>query len=169
MKKSAVITFLFLLAATILNAQDIKKSQAQPDSIIKVIPYADGRHVIYVYSVGGRVQSPEEIKLRLLSYNPSAAEYHKVENNITWAYISGGGFVAGSIGSLIAFAHSAKQSLNSSYTTSNGTIVDHEPNFTARWVFTGIATGFAVAALINIAKAGKHGKKAIDLYNQRFE
>jgi hypothetical protein len=171
MKKPGIIIFLLLFSSfLLLKAQDIKKSPSQPDSLIKVIPFGAGRHTYYLYNVGGKLQTREDVAIRLLAYAPSAAEYHKAKNNSTWVFISCGGFVASSIGATIEFANNNKQG--------GGTpaIVNGQPGFiyqhktlTGAYFFTGAATAFLVSSIINLSKAAFHSNNSIKLYNQRFE
>lgn len=51
MKNPIVITLLFLSCTLLVKAQDVKKTQ--PDSIIKIIPFGEGRHTDYLFTIGG--------------------------------------------------------------------------------------------------------------------
>jgi hypothetical protein len=164
MHKPIIITLLLVLSSLFIKAQD--KAHFQPDSMIKVIP--DGRHALF--TINGKLQSPDDIRFKLLSYAPSAAEYNMTKNNLTWAFISTGGFAVSSVASTIEFAHNNK---NAGVTTgivngSPGFIYQHH-SYTGAYIFTGIATAFAVTAIINFVKAAKHSQRALKLYNQQFE
>jgi len=170
MKKLIVITILLLFSSLLIKAQDTTKSKAQPDSIIKVIPFGEGKHSSYLYTIGGKLQTPDDIKIRLLSYAPSAAEFAMAKNNATWGYISWAGFGASSIAAVIEFATHNK------HTGETTGIVNGEPAFiyqhhsqAGAYILTGAATAFFTAAIINLVKAGKHSNRALKLYNQRFE
>ncbi len=168
MKKHLLMLPLILLAARFTYAQEAKK--AQPDSVIKIIPITDGAHTGYVYTIGGKLQSPEDVKLRLLSYAPSAQEFHLLKNNITWSYLSLAGFTASGVGAFIEFKN------NNKYAGATPALVNGTTGFnyqqhsnTGAYVFTAIATGFIFSTLFNFARAAKHNKKALELYNKRFE
>src|SRR5437868_5291174 len=106
MKKHLLVLLLTLVAARFTYAQDVKKEQ--PDSVIKVIPIYDGAHTSYVYTIGGKLQSPEDVKLKLLSYAPSAQEFKLTKNSITWSYLSMAGFAASTAGAFIEFKNNSK-------------------------------------------------------------
>src|SRR5580692_10543406 len=91
MKSPIVITLLLLFSALLVKAQNNPKSNPQPDSLIKVIPVGEGRHSSYLYTIGGKLQTREDVVIRLMAYAPSAEEYHAFKNNATWAYVSFGG------------------------------------------------------------------------------
>jgi hypothetical protein len=156
-----------LFSVLIARAQEVKK--AQPDNIIKVVPIlSDGGHTAYAYTIAGKLQTPEDVKIKLLAYAPSAVEFNSARKNIIWSYISVGGFTASSIAAFIAFKNSR--------TTATPAIVNGEAGFTYQehsktgaYVFTTLATGFLFSSLYNLVRAGKHAKSALRLYNSRFE
>src|ERR1700733_10942865 len=92
MKKPLIITLLLISSTLLLKAQDNIKTTAQPDSIIKLIPVGEGRHSSYLYTIGGKLQTREDVAIRLMAYAPSAVEDHAALNNITWTYVSFSGF-----------------------------------------------------------------------------
>jgi hypothetical protein len=168
MKKLLIVIVLSLFSSAILKAQDAQK--AQPDSIIKRAPYSSGRHVGYLYIIGGKVQSPGDIKMKLLSYQPSAFELKAAEKNMRWSFISLGGVAVAGTAALIEFSH------NNRYIGQTTQIIDGQThvtyikhNQTAAYVLSGVAGGFLVAEIATLINAGKHSKKAFKLYNQRFE
>src|SRR5258708_1969450 len=104
MKKPIIITLLLLLSSLVLKAQDSKPFHAQPDSVIKIVPFEVGSHTSYLYTIDGKIQTPEDIKIKLLAYAPSAGEYYKTKTDVTWAIVSISGFAASSIAATIEFA-----------------------------------------------------------------
>ncbi len=81
MKKPIIITLFLLLSTLILRAQDsIPSHHAQPDSVIKIVPFDVGSHTSYLYTIGGKIQTPEHVQIRILAYAPSAYEYHQAKN-----------------------------------------------------------------------------------------
>jgi len=170
MKKSFIMIIGILFSCLMLKAQDTIRRKAQPDSLIKIIPVSEGRHDGFLYTVNGQLQSPADIKMKLLSYQPSSIEYRAAKNNFQWALISLGGFTASGIVAFIEFKNSDK------YNGATTAFVNGQPEFvyqhhdrTAAYVLTGVAVGFLVAEIVTFVKAAKHGRKAIKLYNQRFE
>lgn len=168
MKKSFIIIVLSVFSSLLVKAQDIHKSQ--PDSLIKRAPYSSGRRAGYLYIVGGKIQSPEDIKMKLLSYQPSAFELKAAEKNMRWSFISLGGVAVAGTAALIEFSH------NNRYIGQTTQIVDGQTqvtyvkhNQTAAYVLTGIAGGFLGAEIATLINAGKHSKKAFTLYNQRYQ
>jgi len=178
MKKPVIITTLLLLSSFLLKAQAPVKSTAQPDSIIKVIPYGEGRYGGYLYTIGGKLQTPEDVKIRLLAYAPSAGEYQKARNEITWTYISMGGAAISSGISIAEYVHHARQNYNNSipavtyvngYPTSITPAQPHNSSLTGAYIFTGVATAFLFTTFFHMVRASRHVDKALKLYNQRFE
>ena len=170
MKKPIIIALLLLSSSLLLKAQDNTKPKAQPDSIIKVIPAGEGRHSYYLYTIGGKLQTREDVAIRLMAYTPSAEEYHAAKNNITWVYVSGAGFAASSIGSIIEYANNNKNAgATTGFVNGEPAIIYQHHNLTGAYVLTGLATAFLVSSIINLSKAAFHSNKAIKLYNQRFE
>lgn len=170
MKKLITITILLLSASLLTKAQDSTKIKAQPDSIIKIIPFGEGKYTSYLYTIGGKLQTPEDVKIRLLSYAPSAAEFSIAKNNATWGYFSLGGFGASSLAAVIVFAtHNKHAGETTGMVNGEPAFIYQHHSLTGAYILTGAATAFLTSAIINLAKAGKHSKNALRLYNQRFE
>jgi len=170
MKKLIVITILLLFSSLLIKAQDTTKSKAQPDSIIKVIPFGEGKHSSYLYTIDGKLQTPDDVKIRLLSYAPSATEFAMAKNNATWCYISWGGFAASGIAAVIEYAtHNKDAGETTGFVNGQPAFIYQHHSLTGAYVFTGLATAFLVAEIVNLVKAGKHANRALKLYNQRFE
>jgi hypothetical protein len=169
MKKNLFVAFLLLFSSLFVKAQD-KPFRPQPDSLIKIIPVGGGGETSFLYTIGGKLQTREDVEIRLMAYAPSAVELKIAKNNITWSYISGGAFAVSSIAAAIEYA---KNNIHAGETAGlvNGSpgFIYQQHNLTGAYIFTGLATGFLVATLINFTNVFKHGKKAIHLYNQRFE
>jgi len=85
MKKQLFLLFILASAQSFIYAQDVKKPQ--PDSLIKAIPFGYGLHAGYLYTVGDKLQTPFQIRARLLSYAPSATEFTRAKKDITWGFI----------------------------------------------------------------------------------
>ncbi|MGZ3751616.1 MAG: hypothetical protein ACXVP4_10295 [Bacteroidia bacterium] len=166
--KYIVVTSLIIFSSLLVKAQDVRKPQS--DSLIKVIPVGEGRHASYLYTVGGKLQTGEDVAVRLLAYAPSAVEFKKAKNSITWTYISASGFAASSIGAVIEFKNNNK---NAGATTGfvNGSpgIIYSKHNLTGAYIFTGAATGFLFSTLFHLIKTSAHSKKAIELYNRKYQ
>jgi hypothetical protein len=170
MKNQIIITIVLLSASLLVKAQDTTKFKAQPDSVIKVIPFGEGKHSSYLYTIGGKLQTPDDIKIRLLSYAPSAAEYSIAKNSATWGYVSWAGFGATTIAAVIEFAtHNKHAGETTGFVNGQPAFIYQHHSLTGAYVFTGLATAFLVAEIVNLVKAGKHANKALKLYNQRFE
>lgn len=170
MKKLITITILLLSASLLTKAQDTPKAKAQPDSLIKIIPFGEGKHTAYLYTIGGKLQTPEDVKMKLLSYAPAAAEYSIAKTNATWGYISWGGFAASSAAAVIVFAtHNKHAGETTGFVNGQPAFIYQPHSLTGAYILTGVATAFLTSAIINLVKAGKHSKNALRLYNQRFE
>ncbi|WP_183575658.1 hypothetical protein HDF18_17325 [Mucilaginibacter sp. X5P1] len=168
--KNLIITLFLLTSSLLVEAQQNQPSHAQPDSVIKLIPYGEGRQAGYLYTIGGKLQTPDDVKMKLLAYAPSADEYHKARNSATWVYISTAGFAITSTVAIFEYAHNSK---TNGATTAwvNGVPTFEYPHhsYTSAYIFTGLATAFITSTIINLVHASKHAKKALDVYNQRFE
>jgi hypothetical protein len=169
--KTPIITTLLLLAlSSFVKAQTNQPSHAQPDSVIKIIPFGDGRHTGYLYTIGGKLQTPEDVQIKLLAYAPSAEEYHLAKNDITWSYVSSTGFVISSIAAVFEFVHNNKMAgETTALVNGQPTFIYQHHSLTGAYIFTGIATAFLTSAIINFVHAAKHSDKAIKAYNHRFE
>lgn len=170
MRKTTVIASLLLLSSAFAKAQTNFKATAQPDSIIKIIPVGEGRHSGYLYTIGGKLETREDVAIRLLAYAPSAQEYHLAKTNAVWSFVSLGGFGLSGIGATIEYA------LNNKHAGEIAAFVNGQPGFVYQhhslagaYIFTGLATAFVVSSIIHFAHAAHHSNKAIELYNQRFE
>jgi hypothetical protein len=168
MKKLLIVIVLSVFSSLIIKAQDTQKPQ--PDSLIKRALYSTGRRAGYLYTVGGKIQSQEEIKMRLLSYQPSALELRAAEKNMRWSFISLGGVAVAGTAALIEFGHNNRYIGQTTQVVDGQTQVTYiKHNQTTAYVLTGIAGGFLVAEIATLINAGKHSKKTFKLYNQRFE
>ena len=168
MKKPFIITVLLLLSSVFIYAQDNKKSQ--PDSLIKIIPFGDGEHSSYLYTIGGKLQTREDVQIRLMRYAPSAEEYSKARNNATWAYVSWAGAGVSAIAATIEYAtHNKHAGETTGIVNGQAGFIYQHHSLAGAYVLTGIATGFLTSAIINLIEAGKHSDKAIKLYNQQYE
>jgi len=170
MKNPIIIAILLLLSSVLVKAQEVKKTVPQPDSLIKVIPEGDGRHTFYLYTIGGKMATREDVAIRLMAYAPSAEEYHAFRNDVTWTYATFAASGISAIAATIDYAH------NNRYAGETVGNVNGQPAFiyqhhslAGAYVFTGLATAFLVTSLINLSRAAFHGHKALSVYNQRFE
>jgi len=166
MKKLLFIVFIMASALSFVHAQEVRKSQ--PDSLIKPIPFGYGSHAGYLFTVGGKLQTPDEIKVRLLSYAPSAVEFSKAKKDATWGFIFTGGAGAAGIGAVIAFSHANK--LNGVTFNSSGTgFIYQDHSKTGAYVLTGAAIGFLTASITTWINGAIHAHRSISLYNQQYQ
>jgi hypothetical protein len=170
MKKYSIILFMLVSASVCSYAQTVKTPQ--PDSLIKVIPFGEGKNSSYLYTVGGKLQAPEDVKIRLMSYEPSATELRAAQNNVTWTFVFFGATAMSTTGAAIEFYKNSKSA------TATAAFVNGRPGFvysyphnnkTFAYVLTGAAIAFATTAFITLVRGGKHAKKAVDVYNMRFQ
>jgi hypothetical protein len=170
MKKLSFLMTLSLLSSLVMYAQKDTSWHPQPDSIIKLIPYGEGRYSSYLYTIGGKLQTAEDVKIRLLNYTPSAAEYAQAKNHLTWAWVSFGGFTASSIAAVVEYANNNKHAGETTGLV-NGSpgFIYQQHSLTGAYIFTGLATGLLVSTIINMVDTHKHGRQALALYNRRFE
>lgn len=170
MKKPVIITLLLVLSSLLTKAQDTTKFRAQPDSVIKVVPVEVGRHIAYLYSIGGKIQTPDDVKIKLLSYAPAAAEYNMAKNNLTWSYVSYGGFGVSTIVATILYAtHNKHAGETTGIVNGQASFIYQPHSLTGAYVITGVAIGFLTSAIINFVHAHRHSERAMNLYNRRFE
>ena|ERR1700744_1736327 len=108
MKKYLLLAIPAILLSLLTQAQDIPSSHPQPDSIIRLIPAGTGRNSYYLYTIGGRLVTTDEVRIRLASYAPSAQEYTLAKKNLTCAWISFGGFTVSSLGAVLEYVHNNK-------------------------------------------------------------
>jgi len=167
---SLALTLSAVFLSSILHAQNTPPSHPQPDSIIRVIPVGEGRYSYLQYTIGGRLVNPDEVKERLAGYPPSAEEYTIARHNITAAWITFGGFAVSSFAAVIEYADNNK---HAGETTG---MVNGEPAFiyqqhslTGAYILTGAAVGFLTSTIITFLTAKNHARKALKIYNQRFE
>jgi hypothetical protein len=178
MKKQFLISFFLLFTVELTHAQEAK--HAQPDSVIKIIPL-EGRHDGYLYTIGGKLYTRQEVVNRLLSYSPSATEFNAGKKDLTWCYVSFTASGLAGLGAVLAFAHDNK--LNGSYSYFTGSspnpvgpstptgIATYYPHHdkTAAYVLTGASVGLLVTAIIEAANGSKHVNNSLSIYNMRFE
>jgi len=166
MKKLLFIVFIVASALSFAHAQELRKSQ--PDSLIKPIPFGYGPHTGYLFTVGGKLQTPDEIKARLLSYAPSAAEFSTAKKDVTWGFVFSGGAGVAGIGAVIAFSHANR--LNGAAFNSSGTgFVYQDHNKTGAYILTGAAIGFLTASITTWINGAIHAHRSIYLYNQQYQ
>jgi hypothetical protein len=153
-----------------VKAQDNKTSKAQPDSIIKIVPLADGRHVVSAYTIGGKLQTREDVLIRLMRYAPSATEVSKAKTDLTWSYVSYGGFGLSTIAATIIYATHNKHSGESvGFVDGQPEFIYQKHSLTGAYVLTGLAVGFLTSAITNFVNGARHGNNALTLYNQQYE
>jgi len=170
MKTLIFLTILAVGTSSLLRAQDTVKHKAQPDSIIKIIPFGEGRQADYLYTIGGKLETREDVAIRLLAYTPSALQYHAAKNNVTWVYVS---FAGAAITGLAAGVEYGKNNKMAGETTGfvNGqpTFIYQHHSLTGAYVLTGAATAFLFSSFYNLVRAGFHANNAIQLYNQQYQ
>jgi hypothetical protein len=170
MKPLAFIAILSLFFSLTIHAQENLPAHPQPDSIIKIIPFGEGRHSGFLYTIGGRLVPFEDVKLRLISYAPSADEYYRTKTNLTWGIISFSASGLSMIAAVIEFANNNKHAGETTgFVNGQPAFIYQQHNLAGAYIFTGLATGFLTAAIITLVNAKKHGRKALRLYNKRFE
>ncbi|MBS1523826.1 MAG: hypothetical protein JST50_22680 [Bacteroidetes bacterium] len=168
MKTFIITTSLLLLCASLIQAQDIKK--AQPDSIIKIIPFGEGRYSDFLYTIGGKLQTREDVLIRLMRYAPSAPEVSKAKTNLKWTYVSFAGAAIAGTAAVIEYSHNNKLAgATTGIVNGQAAFIYQHHSLTSAYIFTGAATALLTSAFINLIQAGKHGKRALKLYNQQYE
>jgi hypothetical protein len=170
MKNPIVIAILMLLSTTLVKAQDAKSTHAQPDSIIKIIPVEAGSNTAFLYTIGGKLQTRQDVAIRLMAYAPSAVEYHAAINNITWTYVSFSGCAITGLAAAIEFAKNNKYAGETTgFVNGQPTFIYQHHNLTGAYILTTVASAFLVTSIVHFSKIAFHANKAIKLYNQRFE
>ena len=176
MKKLLSLTLSALFLSQLIHAQDTASahpqpsSHPQPDSMIKVIPAGEGRHTFYLYTIGGKLQTPEDVQQRLLSYQPSANEYSLAKNNVIWGWSTFGGFALSSIGATIEYAENNKHAGETTgFVNGQPAFIYQHHSLTGAYIFTGAAVGFLTTSIITLISANRHAKQALKAYNHRFE
>lgn len=161
---------LSLLSSIAIYAQKDTSWRPQPDSVIRLIPYGEGRYSSYLYTIGGKLQTAEDVKIRLLSYTPSAAEFVQAKSHLTWGYVSIGGLAVSGIAATIEYANNNKHAGETTgFVNGSPAFIYQQHSLAGAYIFTGLATGFLVSAIVNFVDTYKHGKQALALYNRRFE
>ena len=170
MKKLFMLTILLTGTSFLLKAQDNLKHKAQPDSIIKIIPFGEGRNTGYLYTIGGKLATREDVAIKLLAYTPSAMDYHADRNNITWTWVSFSGFAVTSFAAGLDFARNNKNAgITSAFVNGQPEFIYQHHNLTGAYVLTGMATAFLASSIINFARAAFHANRSIQLYNQQYQ
>jgi hypothetical protein len=164
------LTLCALLFSCVLHAQTIPPSHPQPDSIIRIIPAGAGRDTYLQYTIGGRLVNAEEVKDRLAGYPPSAEEYTIVRHNITAAWITFGGFAVSSFAAVLEYTHNNKHAGETTgFVNGQPTFIYQQHSLTGAYVLTAVAAAFLTSTIITFATAKNHARKALKVYNQRFE
>jgi hypothetical protein len=177
MKTKIILTALLLFSSFLLKAQQTSKLKAQPDSLIKIIPFMIGEYgatndyrYSSLYTIGGKLVNKEDVTSRLLGYGPSAIEYKAATKNITLGYILYGGSFAAIAGSTFEFVKHSKTA------TAQPTFINGQPAFTygsqnktGAYILAGIGVGLLVSAFMIITHAHSHLKKSVWAYNLRFQ
>jgi hypothetical protein len=170
MKTLIIFTILLTGTCSFLKAQDTLKHKAQPDSIIKVIPFGEGRYGGYLYTIGGKLQTQEDVTIRLLAYTPSAMEFHAARNNATWVYASFAGFAATGLAAGVEFGKNSKNvGVTTAFVNGQPTFIYQHHSLTGAYVLTGAATAFLFSSFYNLARAAFHANRSIRLYNQQYQ
>jgi len=167
---SLALTLSAVFLSSVLYAQNMPSSHPQPDSIIRIIPAGSGRDTYALYTIGGRLVTPEEVKVRLAGYPPSAAEYAIARHNITGAWILFGGLAVSGTWAVIEYAHNNKiASATPALVNGQAGFTYQKRSLTGAYVLTAVAAGFLTSAIITAVTAAHHTHKALGVYNQRFE
>lgn len=167
---SLALTLSALFLSCALHAQYTPSPHPQPDSIIRIIPAGAGRDTYNLYTIGGKLVTAEEVKVRLAGYPASAEEYTIARHDLTWAWISFGGLAVSGTWAVIEYAH------NNKIASATPALVDGQAGFTYQkrsltgaYVLTGVAVGCLTSAIITAFTARHHIRKALRVYNERFE
>ena len=170
MLPSLALTLSAIFLSSILHAQNIPSSHPQPDSVIRLIPAGAGRDTYLLYTIGGRLVTADEVKERLAGYPPSAEEYTLVRHNITAAWITFGGFAVSSFAAVIEYAHNNKHAGETTgLVNGQAGFIYQQHSLTGAYILTGVAVGCLVSTIITFVAAKNHSRKALRLYNKRFE
>ena len=170
MKTLIFLTLLLVGTSSLLRAQDAVNHKAQPDSIIKLIPYGEGRYGGYLYTIGGKLQTQEDITIRLLAYTPSAMEFHAARNNADWVYASFAGFAVTGLAAGVEFGKNSKNAgVTTAFVNGQPTFIYQHHNLTGAYVLTGAATAFLFSSFYNLARGAFHANRSIRLYNQQYQ
>jgi hypothetical protein len=170
MKKFLSTLSVLAFALSFSYAQYVKKPM--PDSLIKVIPFGEGRHAGYLYTVGGKLQAPEDIQMRLLNYAPSAVEFKIAKREVPWSFAFLGASALTSTGAIIEFYKNSKPPI------ATAAFINGRPGFTytypnnnktGAYILTGAAIGFITATISTWINEAIHIRKSVYLYNQQYE
>jgi len=151
----SIITTLFTFASVVALAQDKSGSKLKPDSIIKEIPTQVIDHKAYGYSINGKMQTSEDVKVRLYAYAPSKTELLKSTQQTTYLGLSIIGVGLSGAGATLE------------YIDNEGGGPHH--NLTGAYVLTGAATALIISAIYHGINASHHSHKALALYNGRYQ
>jgi hypothetical protein len=176
MKKHLLFLLPVLFLSQVIRAQDttsalpLPSSHPQPDSVIKMIPAGEGRHIYYLYTIGGKLVTLDDVTSRLLSYQPAAAEYSAAKNNLIWGWVSFGAFAASTAAATIEYAENNKHAGETAgFVNGQPTFIYQQHSLAGAYIFTGAAVGFLTASIITLVSASHHAKQALKVYNHRFE
>jgi hypothetical protein len=170
MKTLIFLTILLVGTSSLLRAQDTVKRKAQPDSIIKVIPFGEGRYADYLYTIGGKLETREDVVIRLLAYTPSAMKYHAAKNNATWVYVSFAGTAITGLAAGVEYGKNNRLAgVTSAFVNGQPTFIYQHHSLTGAYVLTGAATAFLFSSFYNLARAAFHANRALTLYNQQYQ
>ncbi|WP_426670486.1 hypothetical protein ACPPVU_04410 [Mucilaginibacter sp. McL0603] len=170
MKTPFFITLLLLFSSLLIKAQDNQHVQSKPDSIIKLIPVGEGKHTSYLYTIGGKLQTREDVLIRLMRYEPSAVEISKAKNTATWGYVSfAGAGVSGIVATILYATHNSHAGETVGLINGQPEFIYQHHSLAGAYILTGVATGLLTAAFINLANSGKHTNKALKLYNSQYQ
>jgi len=168
MRNLTFIIVLLLLSTIVAKAQQVRKPQ--PDSLIKIIPFGDGRYSSYLYTIGGKLQTREDVEIKLMAYAPSAAEVRAAKNNITWIYVSSAGFAITGLAATIEYAQNNKNAgVTTGFVNGQPTFIYQHHNLTGAYVLTAAASAFLISSVVRFSRTIFHARRAIDVYNQQFE
>jgi hypothetical protein len=171
MKKHLLLALPAILLSLLTHAQNIPPSyHPQPDSIIRIIPAGTGRDTYNLFTIGGRLVTEGEVKDRLVAYPASAEEYTIARHNITATWLAFGGLVVSGTWAVVEYAHNNKHA-GETVGPVNGQagFIYQQHNLTGAYILTGVAVGFLTSAIITAATARHHERKALRVYNERFE
>jgi hypothetical protein len=182
MKKHLALLLSVLFVSQLIHAQDTASARPQPsfnpqpfshpqlDSVIKLIPAGEGSHIYYLYTIGGKLVSPDDVTLRLLSYQPSANEYSQAKNNLIWGWVSFGGFAASTIAATLEYAANNKHvGETAGFVNGQPAFIYQHHSLTGAYIFTGAAVGLLTTSIITLVSASHHAKQALKVYNHQYE
>lgn len=174
MKNTFIITLLLLFSSALLKAQDTLKLKhnPQPDSIIRQVPVGYGRYSSDLYMVGKQIVTPQEVIIRLQSYQPSAAELQKARHTFTWSWVTFTGGLATSVIGAISLYHNSKNygaTTDFNPTTGRSEFVYQHHNKVPGFIFTGIGIELITTGFVTLVHAGRHSRNAVHIYNLQYQ